>query len=201
MLTGDLGLQQSTQSSYIVDDLDTMEGNSSYLSSHSTKPGKSGYSLFSGRPSGSGLYRTGAVGTQSSKWRTFQTKPASTALTLEQKFRCCQLHDGGMAMKNLCLQFNQSKAVIQNVINNKQKIMTEWFRFSNPYIQKKQRALKSPAYAEINSAILEWYWASKAAGKALTGVGIQAKAKAVAEELGYHSFKASNGNVHTFILK
>ena len=79
--------------------------------------------------------------------------------------------------------------------------MPEWFRFSNPYIQKKQRALKSPAYAEINSAILEWYWASKAAGKALTGVGIQAKAKAVAEELGYHSFKASNGNVHTFILK
>lgn len=127
------------------------------------------------------------------KFRGIQTKPASTALTLEQKFRCCQLHDSGVPLRNLCMQFNQSKAVVSNVINNKPNIMSEWFRFSNPYMKKKQRTLKSPAYAEINSAVLKWYWSLKAIGKSSTGVGIQAKAKEVAEQLGYHSFKASNG--------
>lgn len=127
------------------------------------------------------------------KMKDTYTKPSSTVLSLEQKFQCCQLHDSGVSIKALCLQYGQSKFTITNIVQNKHKIMAEWFRFSNPFITKKQRLLKSNAYAEINAAILDWYWAFKASGKTPTGVGIQTKAKEVAQQLGYHTFKASNG--------
>lgn len=129
---------------------------------------------------------------RASKYQGLRSEPAILPMSLEQKFQCCQLHDSGITIKALCSQYKQSKITINNIILNKDKIVTQWFKQSNPYVKVSKRS-RSSAYPEINTAIMEWYQASSAAGHTPTGVSIQSRARLIAQELGYSAFKASNG--------
>lgn len=118
--------------------------------------------------------------------------PKRRLLTLREKMEIVDTlgRDEKLSVRDLARKFNIGKTQAAAIVKNKDKIRSKWAAGENEH--QKKSFLKSDGLS-VDKMCFEWYARSRSENMTLTGPMVKAKAKEIAEQLGYEGFKASDG--------
>ena len=95
----------------------------------------------------------------------------------------------------IALKLGVGKTQIQNVLKNKDKIMESFS--SGSAAGTKSLSDRTAKYADVNSAMWDWFTKARSRRLTITGPLLEEKARALAVALGHTQFAASNGRKGT----
>ena len=90
--------------------------------------------------------------------------------------------------------FGCGRTQILNIIKNKQAILSE-YEANAPLYRKRHRTTE---FSDVNEVMYTWFSLARQRNVPVSGPMLQQEARIVAEKLGYHQFKASNGWLESF---
>ena len=90
--------------------------------------------------------------------------------------------------------FKCGRTQIQNIIKNKEAILSEYEAFA-PASRKRHRGGE---FEDVNEAVYTWYSLVRQRSVQVTGPMLQEEARIIAEKMGHHQFRASNGWLESF---
>ena len=117
-------------------------------------------------------------------------------LTLQQRVDVIKYSKShpGVGSRAIAQLFSCGRTQIQKILNEKEAILTD-FETNAPNSRKRCRG---PAYADINDAMYQWFCLARERNIPVSGPMLKEEALMIAEKLGNHSFKASNGWLDSF---
>ncbi|CAH1270552.1 TIGD3 [Branchiostoma lanceolatum] len=112
-------------------------------------------------------------------------------LTLADKVKVIQMLDGfpKTSQTEAAKKFGCSQAQVSRAYKNRAAIFQQWGCNRNPNGKRKREGKN----AEAEDALFRWYVSAKARSASVTGPILMAKAKTIAEGLGYSDFKPTDG--------
>ncbi|XP_068118645.1 tigger transposable element-derived protein 4-like [Hyperolius riggenbachi] len=110
--------------------------------------------------------------------------------TLAEKVKILELLQQPKASQSsVARNMGLSQSTISRVMKRREEILERWNQNENPS-RKRNRPIK---HAKVDEALLEWLLFAKANNLPISGPILMRQAEAIAREIGYPQFKASNG--------
>ena len=117
-------------------------------------------------------------------------------LSLQDKIDVIEKSNKGLSSREIASQFQCGKTQINNIISNKEKILSEWEKGTN--CQQRYMKRRKTEYTDLNQLMWEWFSLARSHNVPITGRLLQEKALMLAVEMGHDEFTASNGWLHSF---
>ena len=99
-----------------------------------------------------------------------------------------------LGSRKIAEAFKCGRTQIQNIIKNKEAILSEYEAFA-PASRKRHRGGE---FEGVNEAVYTWYSLARQRSVPVTGPMLQEEARIIAEKMGHHQFRASNGWLESF---
>jgi len=100
-----------------------------------------------------------------------------------------------ISARELAVLYGVGKTQVYDTLKNKTKIKAELMSGTSG---QRKRLYYAPVYEDVNKTMWEWFRKRHEKGLPVSGPMLQAHALKVAQELGHHRFKASNGWLDSF---
>jgi len=117
------------------------------------------------------------------------SKPVCKTLTLAQRVDVIERLNRNESQTSIATAFGVNQSQISRIQKNKDKIIEEWQRNSNPD-RKRKRVGKSE---DIEEALVRWFSQARSRQLPVSGPLLMEKADQLAHGLGITDFKATNG--------
>ena len=118
-------------------------------------------------------------------------------LTLEDRVNVIDMKDKGETAIAISKRLDCGKTQIQNIIRNKDSIMTLW-RSGDGRPTQKTVKIRKITYPEVDKLVWDWYCLARAKNIPVSGRMIRQQARKYSLKLGHDGFKASNGWLQSF---
>lgn len=117
-------------------------------------------------------------------------------LTLKEKIQLLEVYNAEKcSSRDLAKRFNIGKSQASDIIKKKEELIAKWQ--SNTNVNQRRSFFKTEG-SNIDRLCYEWFIKARSKAIPMSGPLLKSKAKEIAESLGYHSFRASDGWLHKF---
>ena len=118
-----------------------------------------------------------------------------THLTLDKKMMVIRLSNKGMTSRRIAEKMNVGRTQIQNILKKRAAYEED---YDNNFDTNRKQKNRSTEFEDINRLLFKWFSDVSSQHVVVTGPMLKEKALKFASELGYPTFKASNGWLESF---